>query len=132
MVARWRAISSRRMSGRRWNSSLPTPRSIFADARIPRAASILSNYKHRAIRRGGGGSSRGIKHSLGQKLRDVARPSACPLDLLAAAEAVGEDQAFFRRFPHGGQQHSLTDRSEERRVGKECVSTCRSRWSPYH
>src|SRR3546814_1206507 len=30
--------------------------------------------------------------------------------------------------------HSIEDlrRSEERRVGKECVSTCRSRWSPYH
>src|SRR3546814_16864817 len=27
--------------------------------------------------------------------------------------------------------HAAT-RSEERRVGKECVSTCRSRWSPYH
>src|SRR3546814_15211159 len=26
----------------------------------------------------------------------------------------------------------LVWRSEERRVGKECVSTCRSRWSPYH
>src|SRR3546814_12778140 len=26
----------------------------------------------------------------------------------------------------------LPYRSEERRVGKECVSTCRSRWSPYH
>src|SRR3546814_2059703 len=26
----------------------------------------------------------------------------------------------------------LQIRSEERRVGKECVSTCRSRWSPYH
>src|SRR3546814_19250961 len=26
----------------------------------------------------------------------------------------------------------LTFRSEERRVGKECVSTCRFRWSPYH
>src|SRR3546814_12089073 len=26
----------------------------------------------------------------------------------------------------------LSNRSEERRVGKECVSTCRSRWSPYH
>src|SRR3546814_4802898 len=25
-----------------------------------------------------------------------------------------------------------SERSEERRVGKECVSTCRSRWSPYH
>src|SRR3546814_13292265 len=24
------------------------------------------------------------------------------------------------------------ERSEERRVGKECVGTCRSRWSPYH
>src|SRR3546814_21048472 len=27
---------------------------------------------------------------------------------------------------------AFLDRSEERRVGKECVSTCRSRWSPYH
>src|SRR3546814_14864748 len=27
---------------------------------------------------------------------------------------------------------ALGMRSEERRVGKECVSTCRSRWSPYH
>src|SRR3546814_15064503 len=27
---------------------------------------------------------------------------------------------------------ALISRSEERRVGKECVSTCRSRWSPYH
>src|SRR3546814_13644618 len=27
---------------------------------------------------------------------------------------------------------AIAVRSEERRVGKECVSTCRSRWSPYH
>src|SRR3546814_18015612 len=27
---------------------------------------------------------------------------------------------------------SAMARSEERRVGKECVGTCRSRWSPYH
>src|SRR3546814_17687038 len=31
-----------------------------------------------------------------------------------------------RRFP------PKRNRSDERRVGKECVSTCRSRWSPYH
>src|SRR3546814_8223511 len=31
-----------------------------------------------------------------------------------------------------GQGGSAVIRSEERRVGKECVSTCRSRWSPYH
>src|SRR3546814_2534253 len=30
------------------------------------------------------------------------------------------------------QEITLSYRSEERRVGKECVSTCRSRWSPYH
>src|SRR3546814_4531783 len=39
-------------------------------------------------------------------------------------------------FDAGGvARHSLmrqASRSEERRVGKECVSTCRSRWSPYH
>src|SRR3546814_14824551 len=29
-------------------------------------------------------------------------------------------------------QNVFAIRSEERRVGKECVSTCRSRWSPYH
>src|SRR3546814_16980312 len=42
---------------------------------------------------------------------------------------VGLLPQMINRYPHefsGGQ------RSEERRVGKECVSTCRSRWSPYH
>src|SRR3546814_15022424 len=34
------------------------------------------------------------------------------------------------RQPH--PSHYREERSEERRVGKECVSTCRSRWSPYH
>src|SRR3546814_20849356 len=32
----------------------------------------------------------------------------------------------------GGGRFRRGGRSEERRVGKECVSTCRSRWSPYH
>src|SRR3546814_11264548 len=40
-------------------------------------------------------------------------------------------------IPDGAQgrareRPSPSERSEERRVGKECVSTCRSRWSPYH
>src|SRR3546814_19594371 len=33
---------------------------------------------------------------------------------------------------HIGAGWTWTLRSEERRVGKECVRTCRSRWSPYH
>src|SRR3546814_13896421 len=40
--------------------------------------------------------------------------------------AIG-DQALCPMLPP-----SPPPRSEERRVGKECVSTCRSRWSPYH
>src|SRR3546814_11299054 len=39
---------------------------------------------------------------------------------------VGPFIFFDRMGPHA------LARSEERRVGKECVSTCRSRWSPYH
>src|SRR3546814_15834651 len=36
---------------------------------------------------------------------------------------------------YGGEEFAVVlpdTRSEERRVGKECVRTCRSRWSPYH
>src|SRR3546814_3707774 len=40
--------------------------------------------------------------------------------------------AMRRRLPAGVRMYTGDDRSEERRVGKECVSTCRSRWSPYH
>ena len=33
---------------------------------------------------------------------------------------------------HGPEWKALVDRSEERRVRKECLRLCRSRWSPYH
>src|SRR3546814_18868753 len=39
---------------------------------------------------------------------------------------------LYRRHMLGAHGASVESRSEERRVGKECVSTCRSRWSPYH
>src|SRR3546814_9508216 len=53
----------------------------------------------------------------------------------AKAEAVRHHRA--QRCVGGLAQHRETfgarvERSEERRVGKEGVSTCRSRWSPYH
>src|SRR3546814_18280399 len=35
-------------------------------------------------------------------------------------------------YPPDSRARRAANRSEERRVGKECVSTCRSRWSPYH
>src|SRR3546814_19447143 len=40
----------------------------------------------------------------------------------------GFSAAANRQIPH----KALHDRSEARRVGKECVSKCRSRWSPVH
>src|SRR3546814_2340206 len=44
------------------------------------------------------------------------------------------DHRFLDEVPDLGPatMENLSARSEERRVGKECVSTCRSRWSPYH
>src|SRR3546814_8229355 len=38
----------------------------------------------------------------------------------------------YKVFAAAGRTLTLKNRSEERRVGKECVSTCRYRWSPYH
>src|SRR3546814_14321062 len=45
-------------------------------------------------------------------------------------ERPDEAAAFIATVPQG--RVGSCERSEERRVGKECVSTCRSRWSPYH
>src|SRR3546814_17438691 len=47
---------------------------------------------------------------------------------------LGQAHHFLRaakeQVPYGVERYT-TERSEERRVGKECVSPCRSRWSPY-
>src|SRR3546814_17218508 len=50
-----------------------------------------------------------------------------------AFHALENPNALFG-IVQGGMYESLRDesRSEERRVGKECVSTCRSRWSQLH
>src|SRR3546814_15331706 len=48
------------------------------------------------------------------------------------------DASYFRKYSWGFRMGAVpkvwhdSGRSEERRVGKECVSTCRSRWSPSH
>src|SRR3546814_13781287 len=72
---------------------------------------------HIAGARVAGGSRRAdiFDPNTGQVARQVAMGDRALLDrAVAAAEAA------------------QPGRSEERRVGKECVSTCRSRWSPYH
>src|SRR3546814_3993198 len=58
-----------------------------------------------------------------------------PLWILGSS-LFGAQLAAQLGLPYGFASHfapqALDMRSEERRVGKECVSTCRSRWSPYH
>src|SRR3546814_14777262 len=54
------------------------------------------------------------------RLRRPVVPAGCHPHLLGK---------LIREAMKGGCR---TERSEERRVGTECVSTCRSRWSPYH
>src|SRR3546814_1283894 len=54
-----------------------------------------------------------------------ASPTGTPGDLCSAAAPSGVAS-------DGMEVSGEEGRSEERRVGKECVSTCSSRWSPYH
>src|SRR3546814_11885282 len=67
----------------------------------------------------------------------------CSSDLLGrlhAQRAIAPDQVDHAQPPRlrkAGVLQPLADqrraeRSEERRLGNECVSTCRSRWLPYH
>src|SRR3546814_12597221 len=59
-------------------------------------------------------------HETGEAIRQLFLDGAIPK---AIAEAI---RAAYRELSR------RRGRSEERRVGQECVSTCRSRWSPYH
>src|SRR3546814_21121644 len=77
------------------------------------------------------------EHRLVQRHQPVADiPEVIEIALLPRQVQFG---AEFRRDIRGhgdAADPALVEeggnRSEERRVGKECVSTCRSRWSPYH
>src|SRR3546814_11309685 len=53
-------------------------------------------------------------------------------DSRATAFGLFHEALDYSRDRRRAEIAGMNDRSEERRVGKECVSTCRSRWSPYH
>src|SRR3546814_15245931 len=57
-----------------------------------------------------------------------SEPSTIREILVRSGQTVKKGQLLVRL----DNTTSQSERSEERRVGKECVSTCRSRWSPYH
>src|SRR3546814_16421937 len=63
-------------------------------------------------------------------LRNYAPLPAARGDFLLRAGRRDEAKAAFEAA--AALTANERERSEERRGGKECVSTCRSRWSPYH
>src|SRR3546814_12345997 len=66
----------------------------------------------------------------------TARSQNLGLYVWVVGNTLGAGAQCFYYFSRYLRRHEYTrplhERSEERRVGKECVSTCRSRWSPYH
>src|SRR3546814_17627041 len=53
-------------------------------------------------------------------------------DLVGGVSLDDKDNTLAKVLLDLSQSATMKARSEERRVGKECVSTCSSRWSPYH
>src|SRR3546814_17777081 len=77
----------------------------------------------------------GIAEPLGLGVEELAPGSADAIGLERLLERLRlEQHRQPGQGPFGGRRRGERGqrRSEERRVGKECVSTCRSRWSPYH
>src|SRR3546814_18585332 len=73
----------------------------------------------------------GAKIAAAVALKAPLGRAGTPDDLAGAAVYLASDASRY----HTGDTLIIDGgkvRSEERRVGKECVSTCRSRWSPYH
>src|SRR3546814_16682760 len=96
-----------------WSSDVCSSDLMLRQVHIPSPEGRLSNYPHQM--------SGGMK----QRVLAAMATSLKPGLLLADEPTTALDVTI--------QEQILgLLRSEERRVGKECVSTCRSRWSPYH
>src|SRR3546814_11914133 len=70
-----------------------------------------------------------------QKVGPQPRLTILPFLMRAMVKAVAEQPALNAHYDDEAglvRQHGGVHRSEERRVGKECVSTWRSRWSAFH
>src|SRR3546814_17880146 len=60
------------------------------------------------------------------------QPVQSPVAWADARDLMAVSAANVAEYRFAAARGLSRARSEERRVGKECVSTCRSRWSPYH
>src|SRR3546814_18570994 len=78
----------------------------------------------------------GILQDEGYETREAANSSTALAAIAARQPSLVILDVWLQNSEYDGLQMleiiRRDHRSEERRVGKECVSTCRSRWSPYH
>src|SRR3546814_17021866 len=110
------------------------PRSTRTDTLFP-YTTLFRSLAHRIVALQDAGrvfpGDRRAGLDLGPRDLRVAAPAGAPLghEVVDAADAV-----LVARIPvlHGRVFDLRVVRSEERRVGKECVRTCRSRWSTFH
>src|SRR3546814_15259883 len=101
---------------------------------LPRSS--WADYDAKLISKGGGifpRSQKSIPLSAEvQALLGLSVSEIDPSSLISAILKAPVDLVWFGGIGTYVKAASQNNRSEERRVGKECVSTCRSRWSPYH
>src|SRR3546814_12389107 len=94
------------------------------------SSDVCSSDLHMRFRAAIAGAIRRQQRAINLQFRAIQVAGEC---LPFARRAMNEQNARrARAIEFGVLQRVAGDRSEERRVGKECVSTCRSRWSPYH
>src|SRR3546814_13468327 len=114
------------------------PRSTRTDTLFPYSTLFRSELR-RSIR------SWLVLQRAGDAVAIERSPAAIAPQVIRCAEfagnirrLIGDDEAVAcNERGNAADRRSVVEcgnvlRSEERRVGKECVSTCRSRWSPYH
>src|SRR3546814_14435758 len=115
------------------------PRSTRTDTLFPYTTLFRSRHEVLvvALAQSSAERSDGDRHLVVQVIVDAEVGNR--LILMAFHVIAGEEQvrgAGVQDEKLGADLETIVDegraRSEARRVGKECVSTCRSRWSPYH
>src|SRR3546814_12726904 len=111
---------------------------LFASALLSADAAQAADYPDHAVNMivpfSAGGPTDNVARSLAEAMRPTLGETVVVENKAGAGGTIGTSQVA-RAKPDGYSfllMHIGFSRSEERRVGKECVSTCRSRWSPYH
>ena len=65
-------------------------------------------------------------------IENIQREDLNPIDRAQGYRVLIEQLGLTQAELAGRLSEDRSSRSEERRVGKECLTQCRSRWSPYH